>query len=80
MRILLHDFDERGFGVLLRRLPERAFRRSLTRRDVKELWDRRNDVMHRGEDLAVSSEAEKYAAKVVHGVVEFIENNKLSSE
>jgi hypothetical protein len=77
VRKMLNDFDRKPFGCLIEKLPASAFSRNLPKHDVELLWNRRNDVMHRAEDIAEDKGiAKKDSARVLHGVVDFIEKNR----
>jgi len=84
IRKTLHGCGEKAtgnFDVLIERLPAGALPRNLTKRDLVDLWRRRNPVMHQGEEIAEQETISRlYAARVLHGVVEFIEKNGSESE
>lgn len=68
--------DKDDFEALLGILPDSAFPRNLRKYDLRDLWRRRNPVMHKGEEIAEEATARRMeAARVLNGVVEFMGKN-----
>ena len=68
--------DKDDFEALLGILPDSAFPRNLRKYGLRDLWHRRNPVMHKGEEIAEGMTARRIeATRVLNGVVEFIGKN-----